>query len=354
MKKIISILSSIFCFSSVFAQNNVGAMNVLFIGNSYTHYNNMPSVFEDIAESRGQKINVEMNARSSHTFKMHSERPEMYEHIKSKKWDYIILQGFSRELSHSVEHLDSATVPYVKQIIDSIYVNNSCTNVLLFMTWGYKNGFSNREEIDSYTKMSDSVQKGYEYLSNVFALPIVPVGNVWREVQAKSKIELYQEDFQHPSIYGSYLIAYTFYSAIFKAPPLNTLFTKKIKKEEAQFLQETSYGYVIDNLDTFNLRQNTLKVRYERTKKGKYFVYCNAIYPNATSIVWSFGDGKKADTSDVTYQYRKAGTYWVTLTVEEPCGTRVIKRKVKFEKPKKPKRKKRSKPKIVNNSTRRI
>jgi hypothetical protein len=49
-------------------------MNVLFIGNSYTHMNKMPSLFEKIAISKGIKVNVEMSAKSGHSFRMHSER----------------------------------------------------------------------------------------------------------------------------------------------------------------------------------------------------------------------------------------------------------------------------------------
>ena len=49
----------------------INPMNVLFIGNSYTHYNSMPFIFQKIATSKNIKINVEMNAKSNHTFKMH-------------------------------------------------------------------------------------------------------------------------------------------------------------------------------------------------------------------------------------------------------------------------------------------
>jgi hypothetical protein len=48
--------------------------NILFIGNSYTHYNNMPKIFDQLASSKGYDLQVEMFAKSSHTCKMHSER----------------------------------------------------------------------------------------------------------------------------------------------------------------------------------------------------------------------------------------------------------------------------------------
>ena len=99
----------------------INPMNVLFIGNSYTHYNSMPFIFQKMATSKNIKINVEMNAKSNHTFKMHSQRLDMYDVIRSKKWDYVVLQGFSRELKYDKEQIDTASLPYIKQILDSIY-----------------------------------------------------------------------------------------------------------------------------------------------------------------------------------------------------------------------------------------
>ena len=98
-----------FCFPFlVFSQlpsKEINPMNILFIGNSYTHYNNMPFIFKNMAVSKNIKINVEMNAKSNHTFKMHAQRSEMYSAIRSKKWDYVVLQGFSRELKYEKSHL---------------------------------------------------------------------------------------------------------------------------------------------------------------------------------------------------------------------------------------------------------
>ena len=50
--------------ASLYAQ----PMRVLFVGNSYTHYNNMPKILEQMAEDKGVSIEVTMDAKSSHTF----------------------------------------------------------------------------------------------------------------------------------------------------------------------------------------------------------------------------------------------------------------------------------------------
>lgn len=340
--------------SATSAQADVNPMNVLFIGNSYTHMNKMPQLFEKIATSKGVKINVEMDAKSNHTFKMHSERPELYEHIKEKKWDYVVLQGFSRELSYSKDVIDTASVPYITKIVDSIYMNNPCTNVLLYMTWGYKEGFKDREEINSYEKMSDSVKVGYEYISDLFDFPIVPVGSVYKELMKNyPSINLYQPDYQHPTIYGSYLIASTFYSAIFKASPAKGDYSK-IDEAEASEIQSTAYNYVINHIDEYKLGNNTLKVKSERDHKGRFYVHCEANYPCSVDVHWDFGDGNKSKESKVQHRYKESGTYWVTLRVEDMCGERTVKRKVVFKDPPKPTKKRKSSPTVVKTTEKRI
>ena len=136
-------------------------MRVLFIGNSYTHYNNMPKLFKDLANSKNVNVDVHMSAKSSHTFQMHSERMDLYQDIRREKWDYVVLQGFSRELSTEIATIDSMVVPYVKRITDSIYQRNPCATILLYETWGYEQGFPEDSINWSYQVMSDHIHQGY-------------------------------------------------------------------------------------------------------------------------------------------------------------------------------------------------
>jgi hypothetical protein len=335
-----------FLFSIVitFSQEAINPMNLLFIGNSYTHYNSMPMIFEKIAVSKKLKVAVEMNARSNHTLKMHSKRTEMYENIRKKKWDYVVLQGFSREFMYPTSHIDTATVPYLKQILDSIYSNNPCTNVLFYMTWGYKDGFQYNDSLYSYQLMSEKIKSGYKYVADMFKIPIVPAGDVWRLCrESYSNINLYQEDGQHPTLNGSYLVACSFYASIFKATPEGG-YIPKIDTTDAQKIQKLAYNYVSNNLDTFKLNQNTIRFNFERTKKGEYFAYGNANYPFADSLIWDLGNGVKTKESNFRWQYKEPGSYTVKLRVYEKCGVREIIRKATFQAPPAPKKRHKSKP----------
>lgn len=304
------------------AQVTDAPISVLFIGNSYTHYNNMPELFKKIADSKGDKVLVKMDAKSNHTFEMHANRPELYESIGSYKWDYVVLQGFSRELSYPKEVIDTASVPYFEQLLDSIYKNNPCTKVLLYMTWGYRTGFEEREDVDSYEKMASAVKDGYKYLSKRYGLGIVAVGDVYKEL---SKFEdptlfscLYQKDDQHPSLFGSYAVANSFYSAIFRNSPRNA-YHKGISKEDAAIIQELSYSIIDSTRNEYGLDRDFYEIRYDWNDEGNLVVNTQSNFGLA-DVTWDFGDGYVVKQTNVRHEYNKLKEYPITLAVHAKCG----------------------------------
>lgn len=327
MKFLILFLSCIFLpFANSYAQ----PMRVLFIGNSYTHYNNMPKLLEQMAESKGVKIEVAMDAKSNHTFQMHAKRPELYNSIRSTKWDYIVLQGFSREFAQDKAIMDTASLPYLKQLLDSIYINNSCTNVLLYQTWGYDDGYkADSLGIDwSFQSMSDRIHEGYIYASEQFNLAIVPVGKVWETVKENYPfIQLYQTDKQHPSVAGSYLVASCFYAALFKTDP-NVNFVAKLDQKQAAILRETAGMFVLMNKNRYQIAKNSVEIDIKLNEDNKKVVYLVATYPNAKSVTWDFGDGMSETTTKTRHVYGKPGNYEIKVKIQDACGERLIKRKI--------------------------
>lgn len=329
LKKLIGSLIAFFCSTPIQAAEE--PLKVLFIGNSYTHMNDMPSIFEKISTKSGKHILVEKNTQSGASFKVHSERQDMYDAIRSRKWDYVILQGYSRELSFSTDHIDTATVPYVKKITDSIYENNPCTNVMFYMTWGYDNGFLEREEVNTYEKMADSIRKGYKYLGDVFSVPVVPVGMVWKDVRMNTRIDLYANDRAHPSKNGSYLIASTFYGAIFNEPIGKKIYTSTVRRRHARMIKKRMFGYLVDHRNEYNLDRNRFEIIANTTDNGEYILNFTGDFPDATGITWDFGDGNEFQDMNGTHIYEKDGEYLVIVKVKDQCGVRTYRQQIKFE-----------------------
>lgn len=304
---------------------------VLFIGNSYTHYNNMPKLLQEMANSKGQSVDIHMDAKSNHTFEMHAKRPELYQSIKKYKWDVVVIQGFSRELAQDTAIIDSLTLPYLRQILDSVYANNSCTKILMYQTWAYKNGFQDDSLQISwdYQTMSDRIHYGYNYVANKLNLAIVPVGKAWEGVHTNHpEINLYQEDQQHPTLTGSYLTAACFYTALFKTSP-KVSHHANLDAKTVAILQDYAGTTVLNNTNRYGINVNTVDIEVKLNDANKKVVHYSANFPNASSVVWEFGDGFTAPTPKARHIYAKPGVYNIKVKVQDSCGQRIIKRSVK-------------------------
>jgi len=305
-------------------------LRVLFIGNSYTHYNNMPKILLEMAKSKGMNVEIQMDAKSNHTFEMHSRRPELYQSIKKYKWDYVVIQGFSRELAQDTSVIDSLSLPYIKQILDSIYANNSCTNVFLYQTWAYQNGFQQDSMLIKwdYQTMSDRIHYGYNYVANKLNLAVVPVGKAWEGIRTNyPKILLYQEDQQHPTLTGSYLTAACFYAALFRTQP-KVSYRANLEAKTVAILQDLAGTTVLTNKYRYGININTVDIEVKLNEANKKVVHFSADFPTANSVVWEFGDGFTAPTPKARHIYAKPGVYDIKVKIQDVCGQRIFKRKV--------------------------
>src|SRR5262249_59875398 len=65
---------------------------VLFIGNSYTYFNNLPAMFAALAASAGYDVQTEMVAPGGWRLKDHWEKGEGLALLRERRWDYVVLQ----------------------------------------------------------------------------------------------------------------------------------------------------------------------------------------------------------------------------------------------------------------------
>ena len=70
--------------------------SILFIGNSYTYFNNMPSIFADIAASFGNHVDYASQTTGGMTFAGHAGNSNTYSAMNSSDWDYVVLQAQSQ------------------------------------------------------------------------------------------------------------------------------------------------------------------------------------------------------------------------------------------------------------------
>lgn len=123
----------------------------LFIGNSYTYMNDMPSTVLKIARSLGDDLDYAMAAPGGHTLEQHAGDSATAARIKSKRWDAIVLQEQSQLPAVTPEQLkERLIISQVRRLDSMAHNSNPSCRTVLFETWGRKNGdgeFAGRRDL---------------------------------------------------------------------------------------------------------------------------------------------------------------------------------------------------------------
>ena len=288
---------------------------VLFIGNSYTYYNNLPDLVNEIALSFGDTLMHESSTPGGSNFNAHSTNAQTLNKINQKQWDYVVLQAQSQELSFSHFQVANDSYPYAEILVDSIFANSSCTEPLFFMTWGRKYGDQSNCQfyppVCTYLGMQQRLRENYLDMSFLHNASCSPVGMAWKKfIEIDSTLNLYSSDNSHPSIYGSYLAACTFYSSIFKKSAVgSTYWPNAIDSASAYILQQIGSSTVLDSLGVWNV----FNADFGFQQYNDSISFTN-LSSNYESVFWDFGDGITSTDENPTHKYTLNGSYTVILT----------------------------------------
>ena len=288
---------------------------VLFIGNSYTYYNNLPDLVNEIALSFGDTLVHESSTPGGSNFNAHSTNTQTLNKINQQQWDYVVLQAQSQELSFSPFQVASDSYPYAEILVDSIFANSSCTEPLFFMTWGRKYGDQSNCQfyppVCTYLGMQQRLRENYLDMSFLHNASCSPVGMAWKKfIEIDSTLNLYSSDNSHPSIYGSYLAACTFYSSIFKKSAVgSTYWPNAIDSASAYILQQIGSSTVLDSLGVWNVFNADFG--FQQYNDSISFTNFSSNYE---SVFWDFGDGITSTDENPTHKYTLNGSYTVILT----------------------------------------
>jgi PKD repeat protein len=159
---------------------------------------------------------------------------------------------------------------------------------------------------------------------------------VWKNVrETYPELNLYAPDNAHPSIFGSYVAACTFYTAIYKESPVEGTCPKKIEDTHAKNIQEKAAEYTLTyypmyNLDTLQITkpEKDPKLNFDIKEKWLSITIVNKSY-GGSQYYWDFGDGNTSSKRTPKHYYRKPGKYVVTLYVKSNCTWYKLKKTIK-------------------------
>jgi hypothetical protein len=191
--------------SFLFIANAGGAgaseLRVLFIGNSLTYWNDLPSIIQALAKAGKQsEIHVESISFPDHSLEDHWSRGDALRAINKGKWDVVVLQqGPSASATAR-----AGLIRYAAVYADAI--RKIGAKPALYSVWP-----SRIRQND----LKESI-RSYELAARKAQAMLIPAGNAWRLAwQVDPDLELYDPDGLHPSTNGSYLAALVFYEMLF-------------------------------------------------------------------------------------------------------------------------------------------
>jgi len=321
MKKL-GLLTLFICFglSSILAQVT---KKVLFIGNSYTAFNALPTMVSSMAASTSDELIFDSNTPGGYRFLDHATNATTLSKIAADDWNYVALQAQSQETSFSTPFKQEELYPYAEILIDSIRSNYDCSEPMFYMTWGRENGDVNNCEFIpwfcTYEGMDDSIQATYTYMADTYHTEVAPTGAVWRYLRENyPEIDLYTPDGSHPSLAGSYVATCAFYTMIFKKDPTLASWNSSLSETVANTIKEAAKIIVFDELDSwdFTLVQ-TVADFTEEINLGEV-AFANTS-DNYDSVFWNFGDGNTSTDINPTHTYQESGEFTAML-ITTKCG----------------------------------
>lgn len=205
--------------------------NILFVGNSFTYYNNSLHNHVKALMSAGDKqagvirsMTISGARLSQHVFALTAQ-------LQADNWDIVILQGNSMEpiQENRIAAFQDTVLNYSQQISDS------GAQPVLFMTWA-------RTDRPEQTAL---LEAAYTAAGNDAGAFVVPVGLAFEMATVDEKgLALRIADRRHPTLAGTYLAACTFYASLFGESPLGNSYIAGLEPRTAERLQRIAWETV--------------------------------------------------------------------------------------------------------------
>jgi hypothetical protein len=199
-------------------------LKILFVGNSLTYYNDLPSLVSQIAKEDGVEISYKTIALPNFSIDDHLAGESIPSAFSKDKFDFLIAQQGPSSLPEAQEMLKASAIKLSK-----ICASHK-TRLALYMVWPeMSRGFAREDVIVSYTNAAKA--------SNAL---LCPAGVAWKKAMS---LPLYGPDGFHPGIHGSVLAALTIYASIAQKKDLNFLTKSKwpeISDEQLEIMKEAA------------------------------------------------------------------------------------------------------------------
>ena len=189
------------------AEGEVGPVRILFIGNSYSFYNDLPDRLASQAVANGIPAQVRIIARNGASLEDHWQDGEAARLLRAQRWDFVVLQERSSIARDQPDRTSSFAALFDREI------RSAGGKTLLYATPARKGDVATQEAID----------RSYRRIAAELEATIVPVGAAFQKTcAAMPDATLRAADGIHPGEMGTWLAAYVFHLSLFGELPERT------------------------------------------------------------------------------------------------------------------------------------
>ncbi|MDZ7957204.1 MAG: hypothetical protein RMY34_04765 [Aulosira sp. DedQUE10] len=186
--------------------SNQQSLKVLFIGNSYTYFNELPKLTQKLAifAKEAKKLETQMVTVGGATLEQLWQQGKALKKIKNAQWDYVVLQ------EHSTLPITNPQLMYEYARLFNEEIKKANAQTVFYLTWARQN------QPETQQTLNDS----YMTIAQELKAIVAHVGIVWQKIQEQNQnLTLYEPDKSHPSPIGSYVAACVFYATFYSKSP---------------------------------------------------------------------------------------------------------------------------------------
>ena len=215
--------------NNAIAQVKKDTLSILFVGNSYTYFSNMPQLVSLISDSTKVKLVTYKSTAGGASLRDHWEGKKglkTKEIISKGTYDFIVLQEHSMGTINKKDDF----LTYSKKLCALIKASGA--KPYFYVTWA-------REKVPQY---QETITKTYRQASEENNGELIMVGEAWKLAKKlRPQLQLYTQDGSHPSDLGAFLTACVFTSSFSKELPKklpNRYFITDSNGEEVMLFNE--------------------------------------------------------------------------------------------------------------------
>lgn len=214
-------------------RSNEKPRKILFIGNSYTYYNDLDVVLKKLAASGKLPVKLQTArlVKGGATLQDHYTDPKTLAMIAKVKWDLIVLQ------EQSMRPVENPPAFFEYAIKLDAKIKEQGARPVFYMTWARQ----------KKPEMIEPLDQAYTQMGRQLDAFVAPVGRAWAALlKANPDMNLYVEDGSHPNAYGTYLAACVFYTTLTGLSPvgLSNAGLEEVTPQQALALQEAAWKAV--------------------------------------------------------------------------------------------------------------